>query len=48
MRFLRLDYLRILKSDFIEQSKEWINDKEMPIAVKEMYKENVLKATGLA
>lgn len=36
------------KEHFIEQSKEWINDKEMPIEVKEMYKENVLKATGLA
>lgn len=32
---------------FENESKEWLNDKEMPIAIKEMYKENVLKASGL-
>lgn len=32
---------------YIEQFKEWIQDKEMPIEVKEMYKINVLKASGL-
>ncbi|MED4619532.1 helix-turn-helix transcriptional regulator [Priestia megaterium] len=30
------------------QSAEWKSDKEMPIEVKEMYRENVLKANNLA
>jgi len=32
---------------YIEQSNEWIRDKEMPLEIKEMYRENVLKASGL-
>src|SRR5579875_786543 len=35
------------KKKYIEQSKEWVRDKDMPIEVKEMYRENVLKASGL-
>lgn len=29
------------------ERKEWKEDREMPISVKEMYRENVLKSTGL-
>lgn len=36
-----------LNEKFIMQSAEWIQDKEMPIEVREMYRENVLKASGL-
>lgn len=36
-----------LLSKYESQSNEWIQDKEMPIEVKEMYKDNVLKASGL-
>lgn len=32
---------------FEDESNEWISDKEMPMAIKEMYRENVLKASGL-
>lgn len=27
---------------------EWVNNREMPVPVKEMYKKNVLKASGLS
>jgi transcriptional regulator with XRE-family HTH domain len=37
-----------LYEEFESQSREWIKDKEMPIPVKEMYRENVLKANNLA
>jgi DNA-binding Xre family transcriptional regulator len=37
-----------IEKKYKEQSAEWIRDKEMPLEVKEMYKENVLKANNLA
>ena len=36
-----------LEKTFDEEQSEWKSTKEMPIAVKEMYKENVLKSSGL-
>lgn len=36
-----------LLNKYESQSNEWIQDREMPIEVKEMYKDNVLKASGL-
>lgn len=36
-----------LEETYEAQSNEWIQDKEMPVEVKEMYRENVLKASGL-
>lgn len=32
---------------FNTESSEWINDKEMPTSVKEMYKNNILKTSGI-
>lgn len=37
-----------LFNEFEQQSREWINEREMPLAVKEMYRENVLKANNLS
>lgn len=36
-----------MKKRYNEQSAEWISDKEMPLQVKEMYRENVLKSNKL-
>lgn len=36
-----------LDKQFQSESNEWKADKEMPVVVKEMYKDNVLKASGL-
>lgn len=36
-----------LKEHYEAQSTEWIQDREMPVEVKEMYRDNVLKASGL-
>jgi DNA-binding Xre family transcriptional regulator len=36
-----------LAKQFEAEDREWKADKEMPITVKEMYRENVLKASGL-
>lgn len=36
-----------MRDSFNKQSNEWIQDREMPIEVKEMYRDNVLKASGL-
>lgn len=37
-----------LDKQFETESNDWVESKDMPISVKEMYKENVLKASGLA
>jgi transcriptional regulator with XRE-family HTH domain len=36
-----------LDKSFEKEQAEWITTKEMPITVKNMYKQNVLKASGL-
>lgn len=36
-----------LEEKYKQQSAEWSSDKEMPIEVKEMFRENVLKAANL-
>lgn len=36
-----------MQTFYEQQSTEWITDKEIPIQVKEMYRENLLKATNL-
>lgn len=36
-----------LEKTFDDEQSEWKSTKEMPIVVKEMYKENVLKSSGL-
>lgn len=36
-----------IENTYTKEQTEWIENREMPISVKEMYKENVLKASGL-
>ena len=36
-----------LREKYEEQTTEWIAEKEIPIEVKEMYKDNLLKSTNL-
>lgn len=36
-----------LLEKYEQQSSEWVSDKEMPIELKEMYRENVLKQNNL-
>jgi DNA-binding Xre family transcriptional regulator len=36
------------EQQFSSERQEWLNDGDMPITVKEMYRDNVLKASGLA
>ncbi|WP_370295723.1 helix-turn-helix domain-containing protein [Rossellomorea marisflavi] len=36
------------RKDYLMLQDEWVNNREMPVPVKEMYKKNVLKASGLS
>lgn len=36
-----------LQTKYENQTTEWLQDREIPIEVKEMYRDNVLKASGL-
>ena len=44
---LEIQFPTDLATTYNIEREEWLSDREMPISVKEMYRENVLKATGL-
>lgn len=37
-----------MRKEYLMLKDEWVNERKMPLAVKEMYKKNVLKASGLS
>lgn len=37
-----------MRKEYLMLQDEWVNERKMPHSVKEMYKKNVLKASGLS